>query len=354
MKLSLFGTLDRPGQGWFPSSTGEFQRWLARVLWTETFSFFRPCRIELVPGAGLPGSLHYYLFSDRLFFDAMMLDRSGVPIQRSQSLGLFHNPAYIAWYGLMSLEKSQRERLRTDGRFATQVEWLLQNAIRRDDGSVVWPFPVDVREGRCTLRSPWVSAMIQGLAISLLVRANRLNPAAPELAEIASRAANVFGKGIHEGGVRTTEGGATLYEEYPAHPLPRVLDGFLFSLLGLYDLSVESGDPLVTKRFKEGVQGLVNTIDSWNYKDRWTWYGTHGYLCPRHYHDLNRLLVLALANLTGEERLYRFANAWDPARLNARGLWGLFMKFFFLKQASRTRSLLYKIGWRRRNSEAGE
>lgn len=334
---SLFGTLDSPRSGWIPKGASRHVRWLGRVLWNEVFGFLPPFPIESVPEAGPRNSLHYYVYSERLFFDAMQLDQRGVPFQRSRALGDFYNPAYVAWYGLMALEQSVRMGKEPDKRFRIQVQWLLENSTRRDDQSIVWTYPVDVREGNCVLHSPWISAMSQGLAISALVRAHRLENS-PQIIDVCCSALRVFNIGVNEGGVRTDQKGFILYEEYPAYPLPRVLDGFLFSLLGLYDLWVETEDATAKRRFCEGVNGLVGTIQNWDYKNCWTWYGTHGYLCPRHYHDLNRLLILALAEITGETLLHRFASAWESSRIGGFELGVLFLKFFLLKQRSRIRS----------------
>src|SRR6266508_5484677 len=174
-------------------------------------------------------------------------------------------------------------------RFLLQVEWLREAARERDDGGAVWPCYFDWHEGACHLRAPWISAMFQAVVISTLVRGYRVT-GDERLLSLARRGTRVFEKTVEDGGVRTLENGGVLYEEYPGYPLPRILDGFLFSLLGLYDLWVETEDPLARQLFEEGIGGLVHKIHSWNYKARWTWYGSHGYLCPPHYHALYRML----------------------------------------------------------------
>jgi heparosan-N-sulfate-glucuronate 5-epimerase len=341
MSPSLLGTLDAPGGGGvpFPNRVLEPIRWLVRALWSEVFGFRFAYPIEMVPQAGPRHSLHYYVFSERLFFDTMQLDDAGVPLHRARTLGTFYNPAYVAWYGLMALEQSLRRGERQDKRFQVQVDWLLKNAVRRSDASVVWPFPVDVREGECFLEAPWVSAMTQGLVLSVLVRAHRMAIGGDSILPLARAALGVFFHRVEEGGVRTLEDGQVLYEEYPGYPLPRVLDGFLFSLLGQYDLWVETEDPLAQQLFQEGVAGLVSQIQFWNYKDRWTWYGSHGYLCPPHYHTLNRMLLAALGDATGESALASAARSWDPGRLSLTKQWCLFATFVLLKQWSRAKNL---------------
>lgn len=318
--------------------------WAARALRSELWGFRFDFPVEAVPEAGPRHSLHYYLYSERLFFEVMELDDRGVPVQRSRTFGLAYNPAYVAWYGLMSLERALRGGDPAGHHaFRVQVDWLADHAVRRDDGAVVWPYPVDWQEGGCRLRAPWICAMAQGLAMSVLVRAHRLTGRSECLA-LADAARRVFEQDIEEGGVRTREGGHALYEEYPGYPLPRVLDGFLFSLLGLYDLAVELGDPAALGLFADGVAGLIHTLPFWDYRGKWSWYGSHGFLCPPHYNRLNGTLLRVLAGLSGEPALQRYAERWDPGRLTAAGRAEVFLVFVLTKNRSRLEKYLRRRG----------
>jgi len=211
MNVPALGSLDHPGAGGnrSDSASPEWLAWLCRAVSVEVlgFRFENACYpIELVADAGPPTSLHYYVYSDRLFFDVMELDTQGVPCQRSRTLGRFYNPAYIAWYGLMALERSLRGPGHWIEAAQVQIDWLVRNAVRRKDGSVVWTFPVDVGEGKCNLKAPWVSAMIQGLAISLLVRAHRLG-GSRDLIDLCLSSMEVFRKAVGYGGVRSDYAG---------------------------------------------------------------------------------------------------------------------------------------------------
>lgn len=324
----------RPWPGWLGSVW-----WAARALHGEVIGFRFAYPLEAVPDAGSRESLHYHVFSERLFFDVMELDPEGIPVQRSRIFGKTYNPAYVAWYGLMSLERSLRTADSAGHRaFLTQVEWLVTHHVARDDGSVVWPYTFDWQEGDCLLAAPWISAMAQGLAVSALVRGYRIT-AQPQLLELARTATRVFDKSVEAGGVRTLEGGHVLYEEYPGDPAPRVLDGFLFSLLGLYDLFAQTGDPRVYQLFHDGLDGLEHTLPFWNYRDKWSWYGAHGYLCPPAYHRLNGALLSALGRLSGRPTLERYARLWDPRGLGPLGRAQVFLVFLLTKNRCRLRHL---------------
>src|SRR5206468_3875423 len=78
--------------------------------------------------------------------------------------------------------------------FSRQADWLVAHAVRRSDGAVIWPYTFDWREGRCRLEAPWICAMAQGLAISVLVRAYRMAGGGEHLLETCRAATRVFEK----------------------------------------------------------------------------------------------------------------------------------------------------------------
>jgi hypothetical protein len=315
----------------------ESARWLWPSLCREIMGFRVNYPIEIVPGAGQARSLRYYIYSDKLFLDDQKLDAQGVPLKQYRLLGLQYNPLFVAWWGLYHLERAAREH---DDRhlnvFLTQVNWLKSNAVVRRDGTVVWPCYFEWQEGHARLQAPWISAMYQGVVISALVRGFRLTRE-KKLLDLALAGSRVFSLDVGSGGVRTYEQGQVLYEEYPAFPLPRVLDGFLFALLGLYDLSVETEDPRITRLFAQGVDGLKHTLRYWDYRGKWSWYGSHGYLCPPHYHGLNRSLLQALGRLSREPVLTRYAETWDPARLSLSDKLEVYTVFVLTKNLARVR-----------------
>jgi len=309
----------------------------ARALRRELFGFRFDYPIEKIQEAGPVDSLHYYVSSDRLFLDDLEFDRHGIAMKHYRVQGLQYNPLFIAWWGLVNLE--QYLRVKEDKflqNFLIQVEWLRTNAVEREDGVAVWPCYFGWQEGRARLASPWISAMYQGVVISALIRAYRITGDKGFLS-LCERATRVFERNIQDGGVRTIEGGQVLYEEYPVYPLPRVLDGFLFSLLGLYDLYVQTGDAGVKRLITEGVQGLLSQLDSWNYRNKWSWYGTHGYLCPPHYHKVNCLLLTVLGNLTGEKALLQLSERWDVRNRSVLDKLEIFLVFMVTKNLARLR-----------------
>jgi heparosan-N-sulfate-glucuronate 5-epimerase len=128
--------------------------------------------------------------------------------------------------------------------------WLVRH--QRPNGGWRYGFPFTVA---CfpRLEAGWISAMAQGQAMSLLWRAHRLRPR-PAYRRAALRALRPFERRVAAGGVVSDFDGVPWYEEYPTRPGSHVLNGYGFSLLGLYDIAPWS--PRAATLFRRGVASL--------------------------------------------------------------------------------------------------
>jgi hypothetical protein len=267
----------------------------------------------------------------------MRLDSDGIPRAWYRTTGAQYWPAYVAWYGLVHLGSYLRrgERASLDV-FLKQVSWLERNAVLREDGAVVWPMEFDYPMGSVVLKAPWVSAHAQGLAISAVVRGWRVTRRI-ELLKLLTNAAQVFALNVEDNGVRVLVNGRVLYTEFPGGPLPGIQDGFMTSLLALYDLFVETGNAVVGEYFRQGIEGLRYALPRWDYRKKWSWYGSRAYLCPPAYHCLNRLLLQVLAGLSQEPAFADYAGYWDPDHLSVLDRAEIYTAFLVTKNLSRLR-----------------
>jgi hypothetical protein len=89
---------------------------------------------------------------------------------------------------------------------------------------------------------PWTSGLSQGTALQVLARAwSRLKEPADLTA--AQQALGIFEHSPPQG-VRVTTAAGALYAEYTYAPSDRILNGFIQALVGLYDYTAITGDPL--------------------------------------------------------------------------------------------------------------
>jgi D-glucuronyl C5-epimerase-like protein len=334
-----------PGSNRMNATTNSLEslRYALRALRSEVLQFRFDYPLEIDPDAGPKESLHYYLYSERLSWDIMSMDPTGVPRARNRLAGVVYKPAYIAWWGLVQLghflrhhDEASRES------FLKQVNWLESHAVVRSDGSVVWTNNFDILQGKTLLKAPWISAYDQGLVISALVRGYRLT-LRPHLLELLQGATQIFALDVREGGVREPLPSGVLYSELPGQGVPGIQDGFMSSLLGLYDLYVETGDTVTGKLFTDGIKGLRAMLPVWDYRKSWSWYGSRAYLCPPSYHWLNRVLIDVLGRLTSDPILAEYAEAWKPERLSALQRAEIFIAFLVTKNACRVRNRTWRF-----------
>lgn len=141
--------------------------------------------------------------------------------------------------------------------FFAASDWL----VRNQDDKGGWPIMVTRKlgEGFKSLEPGWYSAMAQGQAMSTLVRAYLLTREQVYL-NSALRAIMPFTLKSEDHGVKAVfMNKYDWYEEYPTAPSSFVLNGFIYSLLGLYDLKETAGDKLgqeAKKLYDRGMDSL--------------------------------------------------------------------------------------------------
>jgi hypothetical protein len=324
------------GTGW----KGSRLRLAALTLYDETVEFRFSYPLMLIADAGPKNSLHYYIFKyapKPPKRTVVRFDPEGIVQTWSRVTGQVYRPGFIAAHALSNLERyllsKNPEHLEI---FLNHVGWLEQHAVKRRDGAIVWHHNFTYREGPVNLESPWISANTQRLVISALVRAWR-HTRDPRLLPLLDRSTRIFELDPIEDGVRVRADGHTLYAEIPSLPAPGIMDGFMRSLLGLYDLYEETGEPSVGRLFQEGVLGLRHFLPEWDYRNKWSMYSNRQYLCPPNYHCLNRMLLTVLANITGDKTMSWYARAWDPANLSTMERAEIYAAFLWTKNACRVR-----------------
>uniref|UniRef100_A0A0K8SUY8 heparosan-N-sulfate-glucuronate 5-epimerase n=1 Tax=Lygus hesperus TaxID=30085 RepID=A0A0K8SUY8_LYGHE len=119
--------------------------------------------------------------------------------------------------------------------FYMAADWLVRH---QDPVTGGWANPVKRKgpHGMKDLQPGWLSAMGQGHGMSLLARAYHQSKR-PEYLRAGLLSLRPFHADSSHGGVLAHfMGSLPWYEEYPTQPASFVLNGFIYSLIGLYDL----------------------------------------------------------------------------------------------------------------------
>ena len=151
--------------------------------------------------------------------------------------------------------------------FFHAADWLVQQQVSKGG----WPVDITLNKDRSKysqaeeIKPGWYSGMGQGHAISVLTRAYRESNDEKYLSA-AVKAINLFKIPSSEGGfvARFMDTSYIWYEEYPTNPSSFILNGFMYSLLGLYDLSdtlkdnpnYQTQKELSRKLFDDGISSL--------------------------------------------------------------------------------------------------
>ncbi len=194
-------------------------------------------------------------------------------------------------------------------------------------------------EGYARHATPWINAMVQGWVGALFMRVHQMT-GDDRYAERALQAVNPFFVGVEHGGLRETDrNGCVFYEKYPFHGQTRhVLNGFMSSLLGLWDVARATADAAARRAFDEGIASLDDTLLA-------TYDNGHTSLYDQQpdrratpscvfYTWVHARQLASLARITGDRRLLRWAERW---------------RVYTRSPAHRAHSTLECIAYRKRN-----
>jgi hypothetical protein len=197
------------------------------------------------------------------------------------------------------------------------VNYLVQYSeqFEGDENVLVWRTPTSV--ARYGVGVNHTSAIVQGLVISALLRAYLLTDERQYL-DVAQKALPILEIPVERGGVRAESHWGVAYEEYPSFPYSHVVNGFIFCLIGLYELNKISGLQHTGFLLNQGINTLKKMIPYW-VTDTWTKYdlrdvtnGERVNLSTRHYQYLHIDQVDVMYRVTGDR-------AFEMARVVMEG-----------------------------------
>ena len=165
------------------------------------------------------------------------------------------------------------------------------------------------------MKPPGASSMSQSFAIGMMIEAHSITQDKSYL-EIAEKMIKSFEVLVENGGVKSMWEGTPFYEEYP-DPNSHVLNGYMFSLSGLYYAYKTTGNLQAKKLFDIGINSLKVKINQ--YDAAFTSYysklvGEQPAFAsainddPDHYHELEIFQLLMLYLWTDETIFKEYAH----------------------------------------------
>jgi D-glucuronyl C5-epimerase C-terminus len=183
---------------------------------------------------------------------------------------------------------------RNNARNTVLLDELMSIAVPRG-GGLAWEYYFTFDGGS----PPWVSGLAQGTGLQAIARSAVKLGRMPELLPKIQAGLTLFEQAPPTG-VRVEGGGGVHYAQYSFWPSLRILNGFVQSLVGLYDVAQITGDPRAAQLFADGdrtARKEVPTFDTgaWSYYSR----GAITRESDLSYHTLLRDFLVSLCDRTG-------------------------------------------------------
>jgi len=280
----------------------------------------------------------YYLdFSSKSEYPDNFSDE-GIPLYSFRGQQCIEHPIPIAQYGLgvyelLKKSKSSDEILQNN--FLRIAAWFVKTQIDVKEGKSWYIYNEYPEYG---LTYPWISAMAQGEAISVLTRAALLSKN-NNFEELAVKALVPFEYEVKDGGFINYFKSIPVYEEFttPVKTMA-VLNGFIFSLFGIYDLILLNNNREAQNIFDRGVDSLKKILPYFDI-DYWTRYYLYDYPQKYYssftYHILVAEQLKAMFYLTNENQFKIYSEKWtDYSKSFIKKTRALLGKLFFANKVT--------------------
>jgi len=244
-------------------------------------------------------------------------DNSGIP-KTTYKWGSDYNPCTIAQYGLQ-LYCLHREHPNNGykEKVLRVADWLLK---RQDQTNGGWPYLFNHRffyTRYPEIKAPWHSAIAIGQAMSLLTRAYHIS-SNPAYSRAALRGMQLMKTPTSLGGVLAKfENKYWFYEECPTQPPSFILNGFMFALIGLYDLYRTTSSEEAHELYKQGMLTLKRMLPLYDLGYRTAYDLSHyttdgGYPNPGKwgYHVLHIHQLMTLQAIESYPKFQETLNRW--------------------------------------------
>ncbi len=163
-------------------------------------------------------------------------------------------------------------------------------------GGVAWEYYYDFGGGA----PPWVSSLSQGTGLQSMARAARKAGTGDLVYPVLQRGLAVF-QARTPSGVRVPVGAGNHYAQYSFSPGLRILNGFVQSLVGLYDFGAITGDVEAQRLFAEGEARALEEVPTYD-TGAWSLYdrGTDSHESNLNYHNVLIDFLSSLCSRTDE------------------------------------------------------
>jgi heparosan-N-sulfate-glucuronate 5-epimerase len=286
----------------------------AVVVYRDVSRVGRPIRINSQGSrTNVPGPYWISLVERKYQRQAYVFDSAGVPLFEREHRQYYH-PVYIGLFALGAYEaylKTGEPRARDD--FLKSASWFHNNLVLHGR-FFYWEYRFPNHSHAGVHKVPWVSAMAQGIGVSVLVRA--MAETGDQTYLVKARAA--IEPMLHDltaGGVSAVVGDGYIFPQEipsdPPHPPSNILNGAISAYLGIYDYYRITSDASIQKEGEKILKSFASVLDKYDAK-YWSFYCLWPkYLASHHYHQLHASQLRILFEISGDQLFLRYAEKFE-------------------------------------------
>jgi D-glucuronyl C5-epimerase C-terminus len=246
---------------------------------------------------------------------SIQVDGLGIPIINYKSIkgiqiGLQRNPVTVANVALDNFNTYERSGNENSKKvFLHNANWIVDNAVVHGNYSLLeyhFPWP------EYNLSAPWYSAMAQARALQVMIRAHEITGDDKYL-DTAKNLLNALYIEAKDGGVTyKTDNNGWWYEEFAGAEgkQPQVLNGMMYTLVGLNDYYQYTNDLSAKYLFDQGITALKTNLPKYENPGNYSKYYLLGTANPLGYHKLNIKLLGILFYITSDEMFRTYYFKW--------------------------------------------
>lgn len=240
------------------------------------------------------------------------LDALGIPYSLRDAINVY-DPTNISKYALVNwndyLAKGNDEHREI---FTIQAEWLVTHKVLLSHGGCGWPITFSANDQG--IHRLCLSALTQGLALSVLLRAYQLT-GRDVFMQTAHQTVHTFELDILDGGVSSPIGDEGIFfEEIAIYPATHVLSTHILALFALYDYIAFTRDNKIEVFIQRGIDTLHTLLNEFD-TGYWTHYDfLHKGLASWFHHSLHIILLKILSRYSGCEHCSTLADDWATYR----------------------------------------
>lgn len=249
----------------------------------------------------------YYNDMTKKVNNVVLLDDKGIPISKTINGVIAYFPITIFQYGLglfdLYIETKNSKYIQ---KFINIANWTLEN--QKEDG--MWNCMGTLND-TCHKTQ---SSMCQSEAVSVLLR-SYIHTGDEKYLIAAKKGIDFMILDVKKGGTCSYYKKDVIFQEYVSNDNLSVLNGWIFSIFGLYDYTLINNDKKYKMILENSINSLVNNLSKYD-RGFWTNYDMRGTIASPAYHDIHIAQLKLLFNIFGLEEFRKYSEKWKKYQNN--------------------------------------